>query len=406
MQPAPQRGCLPVLLQIYNILALIGLGLAALFALIALLAPGALPLDLGMDGDTGSLVAFLLVLVLAQSYSLARVVRTRSFQASPMLRQNNLFKAASLALVAWAAVLFGGQVMASAGVLAFLQPFLNLLALGLPMWWLFELGRRKLAATDELTACGSLSLGTILVPLLAFVSELLAISLFVVLAFSYLQSQPDIILMLRQIVQGGGVGLDAQKVQQIVNLVLRDPLTIVFLLLFISGVAPLLEELFKPLGILIFARQRPTPAQGFILGMLCGACFGFLESFMTLSGVGSDWYLVVLLRTAAGMLHMVATAIVGWGYAVAVNGRGPRRAVLAILVAFGLHAVWNLFAILSSLAPFMSANGIPTAPVLQGLGVAAPFILILLSVGMLAFLIIMNRRFRKGPSQQLAASTL
>jgi hypothetical protein len=406
MQPAPQRGCLPVLLQIYNILALIGLGLAALFVLIAVLAPGIFPLYLGLDSDTGSLVALLLVLIMAQSWSLARVVRTASFRNPPILREHNLFKIASLTLVAWVAVLLGGQVMASAGVLVFLQPFLDLLALGLPMWWLFELGRRKLTAADELTACGSLSLGTTLVPLLAFVSELLAISLFVVFAFSYLQSQPDIIQMLRQIVQSGGVGLDAQKLQQIVSLVLRDPLTIVFLLLFICGVAPLLEELFKPLGILIFARQRPTPAQGFMLGMLCGACFGFLESLMTLSGAGADWYLVVLLRTAAGMLHMVATAIVGWGYAVAVNGMGPRRALLALLAAFGLHAVWNLFAILSSLAPFLSANGIPTAPVLRGLGAAAPFILILLSVGMLAFLVIMNRRFRGVNSRQPASPVM
>jgi hypothetical protein len=92
---------------------------------------------------------------------------------------------------------------------------------------------------------------------------------------------------------------------------------------------------------------------------------------------------------------MVATGITGWGYAVAVNGKGARRAILAMLAAVGLHAVWNFFAILASLVPLISTDGQPISPALEWAGMAAPVILVLLSVGMIVLLIILNRRFQK-----------
>ncbi len=395
MQPAPQRGCLPVLLRLYNIIAIIGLGLAALFLLYSIFFPKTYFSLLAIDSDLLNLAGMLLVLISIQAISLVRVNRTQYFTVLLPEQKVDLFKIASWALIGWVFVILLGQYLAARYMFKFLLPLLNILAIGLPIWWLFELGRRKLVRTDALTTQGSLSLGTTLIPILAIAVELFALYFFFLLVFSNLKAQPGFMELFRTVVQQQGAGFSDQQSRQFFGLVFQNPLTIVFILIFICGIVPLIEEFFKPLGILLFANEKPTPAQGFVLGMLCGAAFGFLESVMALSDTGSNWYMVVLLRAAAGLLHMVATGITGWGYAVAVNGKGPWRAFLALLASVGLHAVWNLFAILASLLPLIATEGQPISTALKWAGTAAPVILVLLTVGMLVFLIRLNRRFRK-----------
>ncbi len=395
MQPAPKRGCLPVLLQIYNILAFIGLGLAALFLLCSSFGSGRLAYTIGIDSNVLTLVGVVLLLIVVQGISLFRIRKTSFFTIPATLRARAPFKAASIAMIAWVVVLLLGEFFTGSGVFTFLQAILNILAVGLPLWWLFELGRRKLPPGSELTTQGALSFSTTLIPILTIFAELLALAIFVLLVFSAFRNQPGFLDLFRSFIERSSPEISQQQLRQLSGIVLQDPRTIAFLILFVSGIAPLIEELCKPLAILIFGRERPTPSQGFVLGMMCGACFAFLESISSLSNAGWGWYLVVIVRTAAGMLHMVASGIAGWGYAVAVNGKGPGKAFLGLLVAFGLHGIWNFFAILVSLAPMIAAGELAAPPVLLWAGYAAPYMMILLSILMIVFLHRVNRRFQR-----------
>jgi len=81
---------------------------------------------------------------------------------------------------------------------------------------------------------------------------------------------------------------------------------------------PLLEELLKPLAIWILVWRKLTPVEGFVAGLICGSAFGLIESIGNLASIsGSDWIIVVLGRTGTGLLHTVATGLVGWGLASA-----------------------------------------------------------------------------------------
>ncbi len=100
---------------------------------------------------------------------------------------------------------------------------------------------------------------------------------------------------------------------------LSNPAVIATILSYIALIVPLIEELLKPLAVWIFATKIESPAQGFAMGVLCGAAFALIESLNASADGTATWPFIVGIRAGTGLLHMTTSGLVGWGIVSAVR---------------------------------------------------------------------------------------
>lgn len=109
-------------------------------------------------------------------------------------------------------------------------------------------------------------------------------------------------------------------------------------------VAPVVEELTKPLAAFILGRRLRSPAEAFLMGMAGGAGFAIVENMLYESGGATLWAAVATLRGVGGVLHPLNAGLVALGWYGVVNGTGPgrwRRLLALYGLAVGIHALWN-----------------------------------------------------------------
>ena len=281
-------------------------------------------------------------------------------------------------------------------------PILTLFVIVPPIWLLFGIGTKGIALGPRWQVFSALGIGLTIGPVIMIVLEvvvLLGIVIIGVVAIAIQQpALLDELITLGEVIQ--------QETNQDVILKLLapyigNPFVIASIVGYIALIVPLIEELFKPLAVWIFARKIETPAQGFALGMLSGAAFALIES-LNASGDGSaTWPLIVSIRAGTSLLHMTTSGLVGWGIASAFREKKIARLVGAYLSAVTLHGIWNACAVgtgISSIGEFIGKpewafNIIPAA--LCGMAV--------LGIGMLAVLIASNRKLRSASASSLAA---
>ena len=125
--------------------------------------------------------------------------------------------------------------------------------------------------------------------------------------------------------------------------------------------APLLEELFKALGLVLLLSRIRNQYDGLVLGFCCGVGFAVVENLVYFGGtaVGGfggglggavfSWTFIIIVRSLKStMSHGLGTAIIGFtlGYLMRElrNGKGLWfLPVLGYIFAVVLHAVWNGF---------------------------------------------------------------
>jgi RsiW-degrading membrane proteinase PrsW (M82 family) len=116
-------------------------------------------------------------------------------------------------------------------------------------------------------------------------------------------------------------------------------------------IAPIIEELSKSAGFLIFKRQKISIQNGVILGTIVGFGFATTENllyFITynigyLSNVTYPFYLRILGTT---ILHCIACAFIGYGYSKYVLFDKKSRSVIPyVVLSIGFHVFYNIFAI-------------------------------------------------------------
>jgi RsiW-degrading membrane proteinase PrsW (M82 family) len=193
--------------------------------------------------------------------------------------------------------------------------------------------RRRLWAILGLSMAGS----TVLAVLAEYAVIGLAALAFGILAIAH----PEWMTIARQLqeqVTGAG---DMQSMLTILAPYLTNPLVILAVLAFASGIGPLIEEAAKPAAIWLLGRQLRSPAEGFALGALCGAGFALLEGLMAASGATTMLGFGLAARAASSLMHITASGLVGWGIASARLERRPGRFVIAYLLAVSLHGLWN-----------------------------------------------------------------
>ena len=310
------------------------------------------------------------------------------------------FRAASWAMLAWPLAIAAGTWISRTGTLDWLfLPPLQIVVVGLPLWWLIEFGRRglHLSGSGPQRSWGILSAGLLVSPTAATLVELLGMGLILLGLVVWLSAQPGAAEQMTLLAQRlANAGSDPEVLLRILRPIAMTPTVLISMILLTSGLVPLIEELVKPLGLWALAGKNLTPAQGFLFGLLSGAAFALLESLGTLaSPSGQGWLTLILGRTGTGMLHTVTTGLMGWALASTWQDGRYLRLAGTYLLAAGLHGLWNLFGIVLALpALFGTAKVTGVAAVLLRLGQVAPFVLGVLMMLLFSILLVSNRRLR------------
>lgn len=125
------------------------------------------------------------------------------------------------------------------------------------------------------------------------------------------------------------------------------PALVGLLLILLSVIAPLVEEMVKPLAVVVLIGRVRSKAEAFTLGLACGIGFNLVETAGYISSGYNDWLNVALVRSGAGLLHGFGAAMValGWYYLThKEEGVWQRRTLLALGCAgYAVlqHALWN-----------------------------------------------------------------
>lgn len=250
-----------------------------------------------------------------------------------------------------------------------LFPPFHLLASALPAGAVVAFVGRRVASDSTWRAITlQASHGAILSPLLAFGLELLILLLLV----------GGVLLVFRL---DRVVGLDwLEDPANLSRLILSPPVLIVGGAIFMI-VVPFLEEFIKSLGVPLLGLGLQKRGDAFLWGVTCGAGFSALEGLINGGVALEGWWLVMLFRWGATLMHALASGLMGLGW-YGFLARGRRWQLLgAYGASVGVHALWNGAAMaliaLSSLALISLENPLALVGVGTGTLVTLLFMLVL-----------------------------
>ena len=135
-------------------------------------------------------------------------------------------------------------------------------------------------------------------------------------------------------------------------------------LILVSVIAPFVEELLKPIGLIFIIKRLKTPYEGVLYGVACGMGFAIIENMLyelfILLWYGSDaWTLNAFVRgIGSTVLHAVGPAAIGFAFAYSKQMEKSMKMPLVYAYIFGfiMHAAWNGFATLPLLKENFSLN--------------------------------------------------
>ncbi len=375
-----------LLLSLFGMLfGLGGAGLLALFALIPLIdgtsdiqqATGILTMVWG-----GLLVAALCL------PSAAMAVRSLMGYAPLMRKGKHWLVFTSLLLLLWPLTLALANAAAGSSLAWLFLPPLLILVVGIPVLWLTRMVRQGLPAESAQRLWGVACFGLVISPTLILLIQILVLIMGVVGFGIYLSGKPELLGQLQALSQSFTMQSDPNLVLEKLNPYLEQPGVVALGIFFISGLVPLIEEMFKPLGVWFLAGRKLTPAAGFGMGALSGGMFALLESLGYLSGAPVDGFVpFALARAGTMLLHVTTAGLVGWGLGSALGEKRYLRLGLAYLGAVLLHGVWNTVGVMPGLAELSGP-----ADRLQVLASVSPYLLGGLSLLMVVILVVLNRR--------------
>jgi hypothetical protein len=205
-------------------------------------------------------------------------------------------------------------------------------------------------------------------------------------------TQPELALELQRLSQEIMIlGPQSEAAIELLSPFLTRPGVIAMTLIYIAVFVPMIEEIFKPMGVWLFASQL-EPAAGLTLGALSGAGYALVET-IGVTGQTSEWTSLLFSRIGTGLLHITTSALMGAAIVLAWRERRYLRLVGTYLLAVLLHGLWNALAIFftfSTLAELLEqADGLSRIQPAMIIGMS------ILAVGLFAILVISNRLMRK-----------
>lgn len=312
---------------------------------------------------------------------------------------------AILAALVWIGLVFLFKPLETSKLAWLLLPPLVVITTVIPLWFYLEIGRGGLSSGSQARTWGMVSFSLVVTLPVIMLLEIILLFVVLVAAGVYFSTQPDLALELERYARiFSNFDANPEVLERAFADLFRRPGVIAVTLALAAGAIPLLEELFKPLAVWLLAGQRLTPAQGYVAGMVSGACFALYENLTALSAAGGgNGTTILLARVGTGLLHIVTAGMVGWGLASAWRERkGVKRLATAFLLAVLLHASWNSAGVLAGVATFLPVPAEAT-PLSTGMTQTASIILFVLLFVNLFLLVYMNIRLRRENAAQETA---
>ena len=295
-------------------------------------------------------------------------------------------------ITAFAAIFIGYQVSGMDTINWLLLPILTIPAVVLPLGVLLALGTRKLPLGTRWQFWSVLGLGMTLAPLILFVLEAAVLIIIFIMVIAYIITQPDLAAELQRLSQQIML-LDPQSeaALDLLSPFLTKPGVIITAMAYIAILVPVLEEIFKPVGVWLFANRLESPAQGFALGALSGAGYALIETIGVSNQTG-EWASLLFSRIGTGLLHITTSALMGAAIVLAWRERRYVRLIGTYFLAVLLHGLWNTFAMLftfSGLAGLIGQTGL-----LSSLQPIMIITMSILAIGLFLILVVSNRNMR------------
>lgn len=284
------------------------------------------------------------------------------------------------------------------------SPIIHFLSIALPIYLLLRIGINRIPLGSIQRAWGVFATGFSLSILIAIFTEVFVIIIGLIGLGVYMGLNPDKISAMEHLINQIEHTSNMESLIYLVNPLIKSPLTLIIALTFLSVLVPIIEESAKSLGVWLIVDRLTSTAQGFALGFLTGAGFALAESLSATLIPDESWSISIFARAISGMMHMLASGLVGWGIASAkLKKRYSHLAGFACL-AFLIHASWNAGAV------FVLTGGLRVAASMSNfdvpgivLGISGLSILLLMVVIMFFVLIVLNLRLRT-PSLQTVIS--
>ncbi len=298
-----------------------------------------------------------------------------------------------LALLAGFSILIGYWIGEFKAVNWFILPILTIPAVVLPLVVLLMFGTRKLPAGTRWQTWNVLGLGMTLAPILLFILEIFVAIVIFIIVVVYILSQPELAAELEKLSRQIMIlGPNSKATRDLIAPLLTKPSVIVTGLIYVSMLVPAIEEIFKPLGVWLFASKLQSPAQGFTLGALSGAGYGLIET-LNISGQSGDWATLLFSRIGTGLLHITTSALMGAAIVLAWRERRYLRLFGTYLLAILLHGSWNALAVFFSFSGLSDFFEQPTR--LTAMHPAISIAMAVLTFGLFAILVTTNHKMRR-----------
>lgn len=253
-------------------------------------------------------------------------------------------------------------------------PPIHVLTTGIAILWLITLGIRGLQTGSAQHLWGIFSTGMVAAPVLSLLIEFVVILGVGIIGIVYLGRDPafsaELSTLYERYLMNPELPLDT--IFETLQPYLTQPVVIYGGLVVIALLVPLIEELFKPIGVWLLVGRNPTPAQGFAAGVLSGGGFALFENLTLSASSGEEWALIMVARLGTSIIHILTTGLTGWALALAWSQKRYLRLGVTYLVAVAIHALWNGLVILSIIPQFFPDH-INPPEILMRISMVSPF---------------------------------
>jgi hypothetical protein len=289
-----------------------------------------------------------IMLLPSARYALMRL-NGRAVEQPALLRGNAILIATGLLILGLPLVLLiGNWVSGQARLSWWALPALHILAVVIPLFWLLAVGLDGLSLGTRQRLWGTFGAGLVLGPSLILVAEIALLSLYFGVLILIVVQQSELSVELLNLAQRLRFAPgNPEVIARILQPYLLNPVVIVAVFSFIAFFVPLIEEVFKPVGVWLLAGHRLSPREGFVAGLLCGAGYALFENLL-LSSTNEQWMSLILARMGTGAVHMATASLVGWGLASAWSEARYLRLGGVFACAVTIHALWNALTLLTA----------------------------------------------------------
>lgn len=259
----------------------------------------------------------------------------------------------------------------------------GILTILIPVFWMIHFASYRLEGGSPQRKWGLLGLGVTITPMVIIFVEGFLLLLGVIIFAVQAASNPalmDEITGLAMRLSMGATDLDGLLTS--VQTYLTRPRVLFWVFAAVSVIAPLVEEIFKTLGVWLLAKRTLSPSEGFVAGAISGAGFALIEGLFNLANVVDLDTLLFLVvgRMGGSILHIVTGGMIGWGLASTWRSGKTRTYFGTLFLSTLVHGLWNAFALAAAIIPLTITSQIELTAIQEGL-----FFLPTLVLGILVF---------------------